>query len=92
MKKEVYFDGNTIESIVEFHEEMARLLSFPSYYQHNLDDLWTCLTSYINPNIRLIIQGTNSIYQVFQSESVGLQDIFERLPGSCPEIDLILID
>jgi len=90
MKKEVNFDGRTIESPEEFHQGFAKLLSFPSYYQHNLDDLWTCLTSYINPNLRLMIQGTDHLYAVFAHEAPGLQDIFQRLPDACPELELIL--
>ena len=90
MKKEIFFDGNIINSKDEFHLEFAKTLSFPSYYSHNLDDLWTSLTSYIDPNIRLMIRGLDHLSLIFGAESQGLLDVFEKLPEACPELELII--
>lgn len=90
MKKELYFDATLIQTTDEFYQEIARLLSFPSYFQHNLDDLWTCLTSYIDPKLRLTIRGVDHLYDVFAEQTPGLRDIFEQLPQACPELELLL--
>ncbi|MDD0851940.1 barstar family protein [Halobacteriovorax sp. GB3] len=53
MKRELELTGATILSLEDFHEEIAKLLSFPHYYDKTLDGLWDCLNSYIDPRIKL---------------------------------------
>ena len=90
MKRELYFDGSSICSQEEFHGHFAELMGFPSYYGHNLDDLWTCMTSYINPQVRLTIHDFNNLIKVFGAESEALREIFTRLPESLPDFELLL--
>lgn len=90
MKKELYFDVTHIESTEQFYQEIAVLLSFPSYFGHNLDDTWTCLTTYIDPHLRLTIRGVDHLYEIFGSQAQGLRDIFEQLPNTCPDLELLI--
>jgi len=90
MKRELYFDGRAVHSVEDFHKQVQVLFGLPSYYSHNLDDLWECLTSYIDPNVRIIIHDFNNLVTVFGPEAEGLKEIFEKLPGACPELELLL--
>lgn len=90
MKKEISINGRAIITPQQFHQEIAQLLSFPSYYQANLDDLWTCLTSYVDPNLRLIIRDMDHLCKVFGSEVSAFQEIFDRLADSCPQMEVIV--
>jgi len=90
MKRELYFNGSSIHAPSEFHAHFAELMGFPSYYAADLDDLWTCLTSYIDPQVRLTIQGFDHLVKVFGPEAEGLKEIFARLPEAVPELELLL--
>lgn len=90
MKRELYLDGSTIHSVDAFHDQVQELFGLPHYYGRNLDDLWECLTSYINPNIRLIIHDFQNLLSVFGPEAEAVKDIFEKLPNHKPEIEILL--
>jgi len=88
-KRELYLDGPTIQSIDDFHDQVARLFGLPSYYGRNLDDLWDCLNSYIDPHLRLTIRDFEHLIQVFGPEAEALKDIFTRLPQYHPEMVIL---
>ena len=88
-KRELYLDGGVITSIEEFHDQVSQLFGLPSYYSRNLDDLWDCLNSYIDPNIRLMIRDFNQIIKVFGPEAGALKEIFEKLPQYHPEFEVL---
>ena len=88
-KRELYLDGSQIFSVEEFHDQVSQLFGFPSYYGRNLDDLWECLNSYIDPNLRLTIRDFEHLIQVFGPESEGLKEVFEKLPQNHPEMEIL---
>jgi len=88
-KRELYLDGSIIYSVEDFHDQVAQLFGFPSYYGRNLDDLWDCLNSYIDTNLRLTIRDFEHLIDVFGPESVGLKDIFDKLPQYHPELEIL---
>jgi RNAse (barnase) inhibitor barstar len=90
MKRELYFDGSNILSPEDFHTHFAELMGFPTYYSRTLDDLWTCLTSYINPQVRLTIHDFDNLLRVFGAEAEALKEIFSRLPDTLSEFELLL--
>lgn len=90
MKRELYLDGSTIYEIKDFHDQVTALFGLPHYYGRNLDDFWECLTSYINPNIRLIVHDFNNLVRVFGPEAEALKEIFEKLPTYIPEMEVLL--
>ena len=47
--KTVLLDGTKMTSIETIHQHVADVLSFPSYYGHNLDALWDVLTEINDP-------------------------------------------
>ncbi|MEP7195342.1 MAG: barstar family protein [Saprospiraceae bacterium] len=53
-------DGRNCSNILKFHEEISRILQFPSYYGANLDAFFDCLLDleWI-PNPKIIIQFKN---------------------------------
>ncbi len=88
-KRELYLDGGQIYSIEDFHDQVSQLFGFPSYYGRNLDDLWDCLNSYIDPNLRLTIRGFDHLITVFGPEAEGLKEVFEKLPQYHPEMEIL---
>lgn len=82
MKKEVFLDGSKIANQEEFHDEIARLLSFPHYYGKNLDDLWYCLSTYIDQNVRIMIIGFSDLQHIFSDQVTAFTEIFHRLRDS----------
>jgi ribonuclease inhibitor len=50
----VILEGEKLKNIEDFHKEISKLLEFPDYYGNNLDALWDCLTSWIEPPITLV--------------------------------------
>ncbi|MCB0533166.1 MAG: barstar family protein [Lewinellaceae bacterium] len=49
----VILEGNKIKTIEEFHKEIGKQLEFPIYYGNNLDALWDCLTSWVDPPVNI---------------------------------------
>ncbi len=37
-------EGSKINSVQDFHKEIAEIFNFPDFYGKNLDALWDCLT------------------------------------------------
>lgn len=90
MKREFYLDGSVITSQEDFHNQVKELLGLPSYYSKTLDDFWSCMTSYIDPNIRLIVNDFDNIIKVFGLEAEAIKEIFNRLTDECPEMDILM--
>ena len=53
MRKEIVLNGNDILSETLFHEEIAKMLSFPSYYDNTVDSLLDSLNTYVDPNLTI---------------------------------------
>lgn len=90
MKKELYLDARSLRSQDDFHDQVTELFGLPHYYGRNLDDLWSCLTSYIDPRVRLIVQDYQKIITLFGPEAQAVRDIFERLEEVHPEMEVLL--
>jgi len=90
MKRELYLDGSVITNIDDFHTQVQELFGFPHYYGRTLDDFWECCTSYINPNIRLMVHDFDNLIKVFGAEAEALKEIFERLPQHHTEMEILL--
>lgn len=88
-KRELYLDGAHIYSVEDFHDQVAQLFGFPSYYGRNLDDLWDCLNSYIDPNLRLTIRSFDHLIHIFGPEAEALKEVFEKLPQYHPEMEIL---
>lgn len=88
-KRELYLDGRSIHNISDFHDQVAQLFGLPGYYGRNLDDLWDCLNSYIDPNLRLTIHDFDHLIQVFGPEAEALKEIFAKLPQYHPEMEIL---
>lgn len=88
-KRELYLDAGTIYSVEDFHDQVSQLFGFPSYYGRNLDDLWDCLNSYIDTNLRLTIRDFPHLINVFGPEAEGLKEVFEKLPLYHPEMEIL---
>jgi RNAse (barnase) inhibitor barstar len=53
MRKEIAISGSDIYSTTDFHNYISQVLNFPSYYRHDIDDLYDCLCHYIDPNLTI---------------------------------------
>ena len=53
MRKEIVLNGNDIITETNFHEEISKMLSFPSYNDNTLDSLLDSLTTYVDPNLTI---------------------------------------
>ena len=90
MKKEVFFNASKITDQKEFHAEIAQLLSFPDYYGKNLDDLWYCLSSYIDQDVRIMIIGFEHLQNIFADQVTAFTEIFTRLQESDSPIEILI--
>jgi ribonuclease inhibitor len=52
--KEVILDGDKINNIEDFHNQISISLEFPDFYGKNLDALWDCLTGFIDTDFKLV--------------------------------------
>ncbi len=86
VRKEVQIIGANITSEANFHEEIARLLSFPSYYDNTLDSLLDCLTSYIDPNLTLHWIGHEQSRKVMGHDFERIIEVFDRAQIYKPSI------
>lgn len=89
MRKEIYLDLSFINTPLEFHQEVSKLLSFPSYYDNSLDHFWDCLNSYIDPNLTIYINNYEKIDQIFGVESPGMREVFERANQEIEEMSIL---
>ncbi|MBF0206676.1 MAG: barstar family protein [Oligoflexia bacterium] len=70
--KEIILDGDKIDSMEDFHDQISILLKFPEFYGRNLDALWDCLTGFIDTNFKLI-------WKNHAKSKVVLGDRFEKI-------------
>jgi ribonuclease inhibitor len=52
--KKVKLPGNSISSLDEFYDQIARKLRFPDYFGRNLDALWDLLTTDVKGPVELV--------------------------------------
>jgi ribonuclease inhibitor len=50
----VILEGRKIKSIKDFHKEISEQLELPDHYGQNLDALWDCLTSWVEPPVEIV--------------------------------------
>ncbi|BBI32686.1 barstar family protein [Cohnella abietis] len=73
--KQVTLNGAKMESIEVAHSYIARKLSFPSYYGHNLDALWDVLSS-INENLHITLVNNDLLITSLGDYGRSLVDVF----------------
>ena len=66
-------DLSNVSSIAELHDILAEAMNLPAYYGRNLDALWDCLISDLEPSctIHLTLSDSTPYADV-------LQELFER--------------
>tara|TARA_R110002072_G_scaffold64203_3_gene159499 strand:- start:110093 stop:110368 length:276 start_codon:yes stop_codon:yes gene_type:complete len=79
MRREFYLDANNLYSKEDFFIELGRLFDLPNYYEHNLDSLWDCFISYINPQFTLVINNYEGLLRMFKEDSTGLDEFFSKI-------------
>ncbi len=79
MRREIQISGAYITTMEEFHKEISTMLSFPSYYGNNLDDLLDCLLSYIDPNISIYWLNSKLSRDYLKNEFDQIIEVFERV-------------
>ncbi|MCP4911979.1 MAG: barstar family protein [Oligoflexia bacterium] len=79
MRREFFLDANYLHSKDDFYLEMGKLFDLPGYYEHNLDSLWDCFLTYINPEFTLIINNYPGLLRIFRDESTGLDEFFQKI-------------
>ena len=79
MRKEIVIEGGHIYSVADFHENIAKALSFPSYYRPDVDDLYDTLCHYIDPNITIYWNSHSDSQKYLQNEFERIIEVFERV-------------
>lgn len=60
VNKQCIIDGQKVNSMAEFYEQMARQLSFPPHFGNNLDALRDVLTTDVEGPLQIIWSGAMS--------------------------------
>ena len=81
----ITIDCTGVENARQMHELLARELSFPPYYGHNLDALFDCLTEMGNRTIRL--EG----YMALGEWKDRFTGVFANVALENPDLDIVLI-
>ena len=89
MKREFTIDASSYSDKSDFYTEIEQLFGFPTYYGHNLDDLWDGLTSYIEPNIKIIIHSHQKLIDLFGPEAEGFKNILTRAPVEGRSLEIL---
>lgn len=90
MRKEVQIIGSDILSEQDFHNEIAKLLDFPSYYDFTLDGLLDCLTTYIDPNLTIHWVAHDKSRKSLGHDFNRIIEVFERAQSYCPSLQFYL--
>lgn len=90
MRKEIILNGNDIINTNNFHEELARMLSFPSYYDNTLDSLLDCLNTYVNPNLTIHWTAHLKSKQYMGHEFDQIIEVFDMAKGYHPQFEYYL--
>ncbi len=87
MRKEIVINGNDITSTINFHQEIARMLSFPGYYDNTLDSLLDCLNTYIDPKLTIHWTSHNTSKAYLGHEFDQIIEVFQMIKGYHPEFE-----
>lgn len=90
MKKEITIDAHQLSSTKEFYSEIHMALGVPSFYQHNLDDLWEALTNFLEGPVKIIIYGSKNLEHIFQSEYSTLYNILTDAPRQSSLLEILI--
>lgn len=90
MKPVVNLDGSRINTVDDFHHQIAKVMDFPDYYGKNLDALWDCLTGDVDADVRLVWKQ-HHLSKTNLGDGFGkIIRIFEDLKAECPGFELEL--
>ena len=90
MRKEIVIEGGHITSLTDFHESLAKALSFPNYYRHDVDDLYDNLCYYIDPNITIFWNSHRDSQNFLKNEFDRIIEVFERVKSIHSEFEYYL--
>ena len=90
MKKQIILDGDSINNISDFHNEIAVLLDFPEFYGKNLDALWDCLTGFIDPDFTLVWKNHTKSRDVLGDKFDKIIELLEDLKNEEDEFNFEL--
>lgn len=79
-----HIDCSDISEAKQLHRKLARFLSFPAWYGHNLDALYDCLTELPSPT-RLSFGNWNSA----APWAAGFEAVLEDAQCDCPDLTVI---
>ncbi|EQC44310.1 barstar family protein [Bacteriovorax sp. Seq25_V] len=90
MRREIQISGSFITTMEEFHQEISMMLSFPSYYGNNLDDLLDCLLSYIDPNISIYWLNSKISQKNLENQFDQIIEVFDRVKNEYSSFEYYL--
>lgn len=90
MKNIVELDGSAIKSEKDFHDQISRILEFPSHYGRNLDALWDCLSGEINTDIRLVWKSHADCKKALGTKFDDIVKILNELKNDCNDFEFTL--
>ena len=83
-------DGQTVKSTQTFYDEIARQLSFPSYFGRNLDALWDVLTVDIEGPIEIVWNGSRISHAIMGHEYKRLVALLTKVGKERKDFQLLL--
>jgi len=76
---EVVIDGQKIQTALDFHLQIAKLLDFPTYYGRNVHALWDVLTSDVERPVLLIWKDSAKSRQALGEAFDHIVAVLERV-------------
>ncbi len=89
-KSQFEIDGKKINTVNDFHTEIAALLRLPEWYGRNLDALWDLLTGHVDTNVKLIWKNHSVSKDRLGNEFDKIISVFLDLRKSEPDFEFIL--
>lgn len=82
-----WLDGAKMTTVEAVHQHIADVLSFPSYYGHNLDALWDMLSE-INTPVQIEFQHLARLREQLPEYSLLLIQLFEEAQQMNPALQI----
>lgn len=76
---EVVLDGSKIQTALDFHLQIAKLLDFPVYYGRNVHALWDVMTSDVERPLLLIWKDSAHSRQALGEQFDQIVAVLERV-------------
>jgi RNAse (barnase) inhibitor barstar len=88
----ITFDFRSIQSVDDFHRQMAKLLSFPAYYGRNWDAFWDAITGLVPMPENLIFYNIGSFAEAHPDAAATLLRIIAQYNQQFAPRALIQLD